>query len=310
MEFKDYYQILGVKKDATEIDIKKAYRKLARKYHPDVSKEADAEKRMQAVNEANDVLSDPQKRVAYDKLGTQFQAGQDFKPPPNWDEGYEFSGKGFSRSEGFSDFFDELFKRAGRAKKTDAIQTAGEDRHAKIVIDIADSYHGKVRSITLHVAQEDELGKVTKKERTLNVKIPKGAQQGQHIRLTGEGYPGSGGGKSGDLYLEVVFNTEPDYSVEGRDVYKALPVAPWEAALGAKVEAQIPSGPVSVKVPADSQSGRKLRLKGLGLPGDPPGDFYLVLKIVLPPNETGKARQLYETMAKELPFDPRIAMRA
>jgi curved DNA-binding protein len=119
MEFKHYYKILGVKKDATEIDIKKAFRKLARKYHPDVSKEADAEKRMQEVNEANDVLSDPQKRIAYDKLGAQFLAGQDFKPQPNWDEGYEFSGKGFSRSEGFSDFFDELFKRAGRAKKAD-----------------------------------------------------------------------------------------------------------------------------------------------------------------------------------------------
>lgn len=310
MEFRDYYKTLGLQNTASPEDIKKAYRKLARKYHPDISKEPDAELRMQEVNEANDVLSDAQKRVAYDKLGKQFTAGRPFRPPPDWDEGYEFSGKGFSRTEGFSDFFGELFKRAGRERKTDAGQMAGEDRHARIVVDLADAYHGANRSITLSSSCEEEPGEVTTTERTLAVQIPKGTRQGQHLRLTGKGYPGSGGGKRGDLYLEVSFKSDSHYRVNGRDVFKTLQVAPWEAALGAKVETTTPAGPISVNIPAGSQSGHKLRLKERGIPGDPAGDMYLLLEVVLPAGPAHKAREIYETMARELPFDPRAGVGA
>jgi curved DNA-binding protein len=307
VEFRDYYQILGVEKTATADEIKKAYRKLARKYHPDVSKEPNAEKHMKDVNEANAVLSDPEKRAAYDQLGSRYQAGQDFQPPPDWDAGFEFSGGGFSGADmgDASDFFASLFGHAGRSRAAGGYQKRGEDRHAKILIDLADTYHGATRAITLHAPQVDQQGRVVSKDHTLNVSIPKGVKEGQHIRLTGQGSPGLGGGPVGDLYLEVHFRPDPRYRVEGRDVYETVPVTPWEAALGAAIETPTPSGTVQVKAPAGSQSGRKLRLKGRGIPGEPPGDLYVVLEVVLPPADTDKARQLYETMARELAFNPR-----
>lgn len=307
MEFKDYYQILGVEKTATADEIKKAYRKLARKYHPDISKEADAEKHMKEVNEANAVLSDPEKRAAYDQLGSRYQAGQAFQPPPDWDAGFEFSGSGFSGADmgDASDFFASLFGRAGRGRKAGDYQMRGEDRHAKILIDLADAYAGATRAIVLHAPQVDEQGRVVTREHTLNVRIPSGVKEGQHIRLAGQGSPGIGGGAAGDLYLEVHFQPDPRYRVEGRDVFETVPVTPWEAALGAAIETPTPAGTVQVKVPAGSQGGRKLRLKGRGIPGEPPGDLYLVLEVVLPPADSDQARQLYETMARELAFDPR-----
>jgi curved DNA-binding protein len=313
VEFKDYYKTLGVEKTAAPEDIKKAYRKLARKFHPDVSKEPDAELRMQEVNEANEVLSDVEKRAAYDQLGSQYQAGQDFRPSPNWNEGYEFSGAGFSGAGGHSDFFSNFFGQAGRGSRAGAQQMRGEDHHAKIVIDLIDTYQGATHPITLRAAQQDAQGRTSMKEHTLNVQIPKGVKEGQHIRLTGKGSPGFGGSAAGDLYLEVQFKSDARYRVEGRDVYEALPVTPWEAALGATIDAPTPSGSLSVKVPASSQSGRKLRLKGRGIPGgsaasEPAGDLYLVLEVVLPPGDTEKARQLYETMAREMAFNPRHAM--
>jgi len=319
VEFKDYYKTLGVEKTTAAEDIKKAYRKLARKYHPDVSKEPDAELRMQEVNEANDVLSDPEKRAAYDQLGSQHQAGQDFRPPPNWDQNHEFSrdgfsGAGFSGAGEHSEFFANFFGQAGRGRRTGAQQRRGEDHHASIVIDLIDTYHGATRPITLRAAQPDAQGRVSMKEHTLNVRIPKGVKEGQHIRLTGKGSPGFGGGAAGDLYLEIHFKSDARYRVEERDVYETLPVTPWEAALGATIDAPTPSGSLSVKVPAGSQGGRKLRLKGRGIPtnsaSDPAGDLYLVLEVVLPPGDTDKARQLYETMARELDFNPRLAMGA
>ncbi len=307
MEFRDYYQMLGVDKTATADEIKKAYRKLARKYHPDVSKEPDADKHMKDINEANAVLSDPEKRAAYDQLGSRYQAGQDFQPPPDWDAGYEFSGGGFSGADtgDASDFFASLFGHAGRSRRAGGYQMHGEDRHAKIFIDLADAYHGATRTITLHAPQVDEQGRVVSKDHTLNVRIPKGVKAGQHVRLTGQGSPGMGSGAAGDLYLEVHFSPDPRYRVEGRDVYETVPVTPWEAALGAAIETPTPSGTLQLKAPAGSQSGRKLRLKGRGIPGEPPGDLYVVLEVVLPPADTDKARQLYETMARELAFNPR-----
>lgn len=307
MEFKDYYDTLGVSRDATADEIKKAFRKLARKYHPDVSKEPNAEARMKEVNEAFTVLSDPEKRAAYDQLGQRHHAGQDFHAPPDWDAGFEFSGRGFSDAAGFSDFFSELFgdRMGRRTSGRTHFQMRGEDHHAKIMLDLEDAYRGATRSVTLRVPRTDQSGRVKLADHALDVRIPKGVREGQLIRLAGQGSPGMGGGAPGDLYLEVHFKPHGRYRVEGRDVYATLPLAPWEAALGATVQAPVPDGTVEVRIPEGSQSGRKLRLKGRGIPGSPPGDLYLVMEVVLPPATSPKARELYQTMARELAFNPR-----
>ena len=310
MEFRDYYQILGVAKTASADEIKKSYRKLARKYHPDVSKEADAEKKMKELNEANTVLSDPEKRAAYDQVGKGYHSGQEFQPPPNWDAGFEFSGAGFSDADmqNNSDFFANLFGRAKRGRTAAGFQTRGEDHHAKIVIDLADSYLGSSKAISLRTPVVDNQGHPIRKERIVNIQIPKGVKAGQHIRLAGQGNTGQGGGAAGDLFLEIQFNTETRYRIEARDVYQTVPVTPWEAALGASIAVPTPAGSVQVKIPANSQAGRKLRLKGRGIPGDPAGDLYLLLDVVLPPADTDQAREIYATMARELAFNPRQNM--
>ncbi len=307
MEFKDYYQTLGVAREATADEIKKAFRRLARKYHPDVSKEKDAEARMKEVNEAHAVLSDPEKRAAYDQLGRDYQAGQDFRPPPNWDAGFEFSGREFGGGQGadFSDFFAELFGRSRASGRGARFDARGEDHHAKILIDLEDAYQGASRVVTLRAPKVDEQGHVVMAEHSLNVRIPKGVQEGQVLRLAGQGSPGIGEGKPGDLYLEIHFNEHRRFRVEGRDVYATLSVAPWEAALGGTVKASLPVGAVEVRVPEGSQNGRKLRLKGRGIPATTPGDLYLVLEVVLPPANSPKARELYQAMARDLAFDPR-----
>ncbi len=315
MEFQDYYQTLGVTRDASADDIKKAFRKLARKYHPDVSKEPNAEARMKELNEAFAVLSDPEKRAAYDQLGQRYAAGQDFRAPPDWDAGFEFSGPGFAGTEAgdFSDFFSELFgshmgRRGATRRGAQQFHARGEDHHAKVMLDLEDAYEGATRELTLRTPQLDRTGRTILKERTLNVRIPKGVHDGQMIRLAGQGSPGIGSAQAGDLYLEVHFKPHARYRVEGRDVYATLPLAPWEAALGATVPASVPDGTVEVRIPADSQAGRKLRLKGRGIPGTPAGDLYLVLDIVLPPANTPKARELYQAMARELHFNPRAGV--
>lgn len=312
MQFRDYYETLGVARDATAEDIKKAFRKLARKYHPDVSKEADAEMRMKEVNEAYTVLSDPEKRAAYDQLGRGYKPGQDFRPPPDWDAGFEFSGQGFPPGGGadFSDFFSEIFGRmgAGRAGfRTGGghFRHQGEDHHAKVVLDIEDSLHGATRQINLRMPRTDAQGRVVLEDRALNVKIPPGVREGQVIRLAGQGAPGLGGGPAGDLLLEVHFRPHGRLRAEGCDLHLELPVTPWEAALGAVVEVDMPTGNLKVRIPAGAQSGRQLRVRGKGLPGNPPGNLLLDIQVVLPPADTPKARELYETMARDLAFDPR-----
>ncbi len=311
MEFRDYYQTLGVKRDAGDDEIKKAYRRLARKYHPDVSKEPDAESKMQEINEAWTVLSDPEKRAAYDQVGSNFHAGQDFRPPPGWDSGFAFSTGGsgrFGDMDGdFSDFFSSLFgDLGGRQQQRARFHARGEDQRAKVMIDIEDAMHGGTRTITLHAPVTDEFGHTVMRERSLNIKIPKGIREGQQIRLAGQGSPAVGGkGKNGDLYLEVHFRAHAGYRVEGRDIYATVPVTPWELALGASIKVATPSGEVEVRIPEGSPNGRKLRLKERGLPGSPPGNLYLVLEVELPPANTPKARELYETMARELAFNPR-----
>jgi len=316
MKFKDYYQALGVERGATQDEIKKAYRKLARKYHPDVSKIPDAEARFKDVNEANEVLSDPEKRAAYDQMGSRYQAGQDFQPPPDWNAGFEFRGRGDEQGgfgaggEAFdaSDFFEALFGRQAHrgAGPRPGRTAAGEDHHAKVLIDLEDAYRGAHRTITLRMPTVDAQGHVTLEERHLDVNIPKGIRAGQHLRLAGQGAPGLGGAPAGDLFLEIGFQPHPHFRVDGRDVYADLPLAPWEATLGATVDAATPEGTVQLTVPPGSAAGRKLRLKGRGLPGQPPGDLYAVLTIALPPADSQAAKDAYAAMAQAFGhFNPR-----
>ncbi len=311
MEFKDYYKVLGVERGASEDDVKKAFRKLARKHHPDVNKAPGAAARMQELNEAYDVLRDPQTRAAYDQVGQGVQGGQEFRPPPGWDAGFEFSGapQGAGDFADHSDFFEALFggaRRGGARHRGGGPASArGQDHHAKIVIPLADAFHGATRTLTLHSPELDASGHVALHERQLAVNIPKGIRAGQQIRLAGQGSPGLGGEPPGDLYLEVQFEPHPRYRIDGRDLYLTLPVAPWEAALGAAVPVTTPAGRIEMNVPAGSQTGRKLRLKGRGIPGSAPGDLYVVLEVVLPPASNDKAQALYRQMATELAFDPR-----
>ncbi|MBS0293808.1 MAG: DnaJ domain-containing protein [Proteobacteria bacterium] len=322
MEFKDYYNILGVARDASAADIKRAYRRLARKYHPDVSKEADAAARMAEVNEANTVLSDPEKRAAYDALGREapHRAGQDFRPPPNWDAGFEFTGgpggEGMDGAE-FSDFFEQLFGRGARAQRAERggaqahgagpTQQRGRDHHAGIELDLRDAYHGAERLLTLHGARLDDGGHLVSQERQLQVTIPKGVRAGQLIRLSGQGGPGVGGAPAGDLFLEVQFKPDARWRAEDRDVYQSVTLAPWEAELGGAIEVQTPGGStVEVTVPPRWKSGRKLRLKGRGIPAATPGDLYLELHVALPAATTPAQQQAYRALSQAFPqFNPR-----
>jgi curved DNA-binding protein len=296
VEFKDYYGTLGVAREASADEIRKAFRRLARKYHPDVSKEPDAEARMKDVNEAYAVLSDPEKRAAYDQLGHGYRPGEEFRPPPDWDAGFEFSPHPGFQGADFSDFFSELFGRMGA-------RAHGADHYAKVLLDVEDAFLGTTREITLRAPKTDARGRVALESRTLDVRIPVGVREGQLIRLAGQG--GTGAGKPGDLLLEVHFRPHPRFRVDGRDLHMDLPVAPWEAALGAVVRVPHPAGALNVRIPAGAQSGRTLRVRGKGIPSAPPGDLLLEIRVVVPPADSPKARELYEQMARDLAFDPR-----
>ncbi|MGQ0657333.1 MAG: DnaJ C-terminal domain-containing protein [Chromatiales bacterium] len=322
MKFKDYYEIMGVARDASPADIKRAYRRLARKYHPDVSKERDAEARFKEVNEAYEVLKDSEKRRAYDQLGANWKAGQDFTPPPGWEEHVFHFGDGrFTGADAsqFSDFFDALFGglgatvggRGARTYRSGGFGTMrGEDQHARIAVTLEEVYQGGQRVIELQIPVRDASGRVVQKTRSLKVAIPPGVTKGQHIRLAGQGAAGVGVGSAGDLYLEVELVPHPLFHAEGRDIHLNLPIAPWEAALGATVTVPTLGGKVDLKVPAGSQSGQKLRLRGRGLPGNPAGDQYVVLQVVVPKPRTASQRELYERMQRELQFNPRAELEA
>ncbi len=314
MEFKDYYKTMGVTKDATPEDIKRAHRKLARKYHPDVSKEKNAEAQFKDLAEAYEVLRDPERRAAYDQLGANHHAGQEFRPPPEWASRQAAGGAGFDTGDGadHSAFFEELLRsmggmgggRSGAGRGAQAtFDMHGQDQHARIQINIEDSYSGAARSLQLRIpdAETDRL-----QDRTIEFSIPKGIRAGQHIRLAAQGAPGMGRGSPGDLYLDVEFLPHRLYRVDKLDVYMDLPVAPWEAALGAEVEAPTPTGRVEVKIPPGSASGRKLRLKGRGLPAKTPGDFYFVLQMVVPTATHAAEKKAYEDLAAAFKtFQPR-----
>jgi curved DNA-binding protein len=313
MDYKDYYKLMGVERDAKADDIKRAYRRLARKYHPDVSKEANAEARFKEVQEAYEVLKDPEKRAAYDQLGSQWRQGQSFTPPPEWGRDFEFtSSHGGREDAGYSDFFSSLFgaRSPFRGQRSSGgfgggFASNGEDHTAKIQIDLEDALRGGSHTIELKSPQVDPQGRVGVKPRTLKVTIPAGVIEGQKIRLAGQGSPGTGGGPAGDLYLEIGFKPHRLFEATGRDITLNLPIAPWEAALGATIKTPTLAGPVDLRIPPNAKAGQKLRLKGRGLPASTPGDQYVVLKIVTPPAETPEARALYERMQTELPFDPR-----
>ena len=312
MRYKDYYQVMGVPRTASQDEIKRAYRKLARKYHPDVSKEKDAEEKFKELQEAHEVLKDPEKRAAYDQLGPDWRPGQDFRPPPDWGKGFEFSREAAGEGPAeFSDFFSELFGSrspfgaapgAGRTHR--GFSAAGHDHVARIEIDLEDAFRGGTRTIELRAPELTPDGHVLVKPRTLRVSIPAGVTDGQQIRLAGQGSPGLGGGPHGDLLLEVGIRPHERFRLEGRDVTLTLPVAPWEAALGETVSVPTLGGPVEMKLPAGARAGQTLRLRGRGLPGHPPGDQLVLLRIVLPP-DSPRARQLFEQMKREVPFDPR-----
>jgi curved DNA-binding protein len=324
VQYKDYYEVLGVARDAAADDIKRAYRRLARKYHPDVSKEADAQERMREVNEANAVLSDPERRAAYDALGTGHHAGARFTPPPDWDAGFEFSGgrPGFGGGAGpggadFSDFFSELFGRMGRGGGAPGRgpypggaahgPLRGEDHHAAVVLDLEDAWRGATRQLSLQSPTLDADGRLQMRTRTLDVRIPAGVRPGQMIRLAGQGGPGHDGAAAGDLLLEVRLRPHPRFRVDGADLIATLPVAPWEAALGAVVPVRLPDGSsLKVRVPEGAQSGRVLTVRGRGLPGRTPGDLELQVQVLLPSAQDPRARRHYEAMAAELKeFDAR-----
>jgi len=325
MEYRDYYQALGVGRSATADEIKKAYRRLARKYHPDVSKEPKAEEKFKEVQEAYEVLKDPEKRAAYDQLGSDWKSGQSFRPPPDWGSGFEFSGgpragtrqrsayqeEAFGDGAGFSDFFASLFGSGGlegAGPFSSSARHAARDHHARVDIDLEEAYAGTTRTLELKRPEMKADGTLELKAHTVRVTIPAGVTEGQLIRLAGQGEQAAGGVKPGDLYLEVRIRPHPLFQVDGRDITLTLPVAPWEAALGASVTVPTPGGVVEMHIPAGAQSGQKLRLRGRGLPGQPAGDEYVQLKVVVPPANSPEARALYEQMRQKMAFDPRAQL--
>ncbi|MDE2150509.1 MAG: DnaJ domain-containing protein [Gammaproteobacteria bacterium] len=302
MEYKDYYKILGVSRGASAEEVKRAYRRLARQYHPDKNKAAGAEDRFKEINEAHEVLSDPEKRRAYDALGANWKAGQGFTPPPGWDFGSAVGGAGrarHSRAEdfgGFSDFFSTLFGSGLDGGFSQGYEDFGErgaagrtapNQRAQLTITLEDSYHGAARQIALAGG------------RRLNVRIPRGVTAGQTIRLGGQATGG------GDLLLEIAFAPHPQFVLDGRDVQSTLPITPWQAALGAKLPVATLGGNVELQVPAGAQSGTRLRLRGRGLPGKPPGDQIVQLAIHTPPAASEADREFYREMSRRFAFDPR-----
>jgi curved DNA-binding protein len=302
MQFQDYYDTLGVKSGASDDEIKAAYRKLARKYHPDKNKEAGAEDKFKAVSEAYEVLHDKQKRAAYDNLRAGgYRGGDQFRPPPGWQQqapgGFEFHDLGGGDAAGFSDFFESLFGGRGGGARAQRGPMRGQDVRASVEIDLRTAYAGGKQRLGLR----DATG-----ERTLEVNIPAGILPGQVIRLAGQGEAGYSGGSSGDLLLEVHVRDDAQFKLNGRDIEVEVPVSPWEAALGAKVPVPTLGGDVELRIPAGSRSGRKLRLKGRGMPGRAPGDQIATLSIQTPPAGDDKAKAAYQAFEGAFAgFNPR-----
>jgi len=308
MEFKDYYKILGVDADADDKAIKAAYRKLARKYHPDVSSEGDAEERFKEVSEAYEVLRDKEKRAEYDTL-RQYGGAGTFRPPPGWQAG-DFQSTGGEFQGGFSDFFEEIFGQARHGSQQgfsrQQFTHRGEDVELVLGVFLEEALKGESRTISFEVPAFDDQGRLRRQTRTLKVKIPAGVVEGERIRLKGQGAPGIGDAPAGDLYLVIRFAEHPLFVVEGADLSLTVPVSPWEAALGCKLDIPTLEGSVSMTVPADSQNGRRLRLKGKGLgrPGQR-GDLYVILRVTLPDKSGAREQELWRQLAQAAEFNPR-----
>jgi curved DNA-binding protein len=320
VKYKDYYEILGVPRKASQDDIHKAYRKLARKYHPDINKTKGAEDRFKEIGEAYEVLKDPEKRKRYDTLGSGWQAGQDFTPPPGWDfnddtgrrtRGFNFDG--FEESSGFSDFFDVLFGdllggfRSGSRHSRPTRSLKGEDQEVEITIDLRDAYRGARKAIALEIREQSPDGRVRRSTRSFEVTIPKGTTEGQRLRLAGQGGKGTNGATAGDLFLKVHIAPNPKFTIKGRNLETVLPVTPWEAALGSKVEVPTLDGKASITLPAGIHSEKRIRLKGKGLSpkSGPPGDLYAVVRITVPKELSSRERELFEKLAQTSSFNPR-----
>lgn len=301
MKYKNYYDVLGLTREATTDEIKRAYRKLARRYHPDVSDETNAEERFKEVNEAYEALKDPARRKAYDQLGSGWQAGDEFDPPPGWSATRDSHRFDFTGTD-FGEFFDQIFGRGEsprRGQRHENFRMRGSDQSVAATISLEDSFAGRDQIIEL---RGDGVP-----ARRVKFKVPKGTIAGQRIRLAGQGMAGYGGEAAGDLYLEIRFAPHATFSADGRDIHAQLPITPWEAALGAKVNAPTLGGDVALTINPGAQTGQKLRLAGRGLPGSPPGDQIVVLQIKMPNVDSDEKRALFEQMRETMAFDPRAA---
>jgi curved DNA-binding protein len=314
MQYKDYYKILGVERTASDEEIKKAYRKLARRYHPDVSKEKDAEEKFKEVNEANDVLSDPEKRKAYDQLGA-YQSGQDFRPPPGWEQQFGHGAHFDFSGMDFGDLFAQMFgggmasgRRGPHAHGfRGGFAQSGSDFELNLEITLEEAYAGVEKTLQVEVPEPSAQGFMTRVPRTIKLRVPRGATEGQRLRVPGKGGSGMHGGRAGDLYLNIHVAPHAWFKADGHDLSLEVPLTPWEAALGATVEIPTMEGKVRLKVKPGSRSGQKMRLAGKGLPKprDGHGDLYAIFQIVSPPEVSARERELWEELAKASTFNPR-----
>jgi curved DNA-binding protein len=323
VQYKDYYDTLGVSRDASRDEIQRVYRKLARKYHPDLNKDAGSEEKFKEINEAYEVLKDPEKRKKYDQVGSGWQPGDNFRPPPGWQQNFDFSSGSQGRQENFfwssdggdySDFFESLFGgqfqqgfTGSEGRRPFSRQSRGSDHEAVLRIPLEEAFRGGTKSITMQSTAPSADGNIASTEKRYDVKIPPGIMPGQKIRLSGQGGKGSGGGGSGDLFLKVEIEPHPRFRLKGRDLYTEIPITPWEAALGADIEIMTLSDPVTLKVPPGTQSGQKLRLRAKGMPNlkGSPGDLYVIIKIKVPKPLSIKERGLFKELSKVSRFKPR-----
>jgi curved DNA-binding protein len=315
VQYKDYYETLGVPRGASEADIKKSFRKLARQYHPDVAKDKKrAEEKFKEINEAYEVLSDPEKRKKYDELGPNWKSGAEFRPPPGWGGGQQFRGRhepgqgteGFDfefGGTGFSDFFEQLFghmrsHRGGFSgfgnHEDQALAERGRDVEGDIMVTLDEAAHGSVRTVTVRHGSKNE---------SHQVKIPAGVTEGQRLRIAGRGEHGARGGQSGDLYLRVRLAKHPDFEVNGHNLVYEAELTPWESVLGAEISVPTLDGHVHIKIPAGTQSGQKLRVRDHGL--GKKGDLFVVTKIVVPSKISDGEKKLWEDLKRESKFNPR-----
>ncbi len=332
VQFKDYYEILGVPRKATQDQIKKAYRTLARKFHPDVNKDSGAADRFKEVSEAYEVLRDPEKRKKYDQLGAKWKHGDTFTPPPGWNpKGFRFHQRanGFDMrmdgTDSYSDFFASLFGFSGQsgfpgqsgftgqgfggsAFNAAAGARQGQHHEVELTISLEEAYHGARKSIALQVEEADENRRSRRTVKNYNVRVPPGTVASTRIRLSGQGGRGHGGGSSGDLYLRIKMSPHPRYKLEGRNLVVDMPVTPWEAALGAKVRIPTPGGVMMVNLPAGAQSGQRLRMRGKGMPvcgRKPAGDLLVDVRICVPVTLSAREKELFQTLADASGFNPR-----